>query len=112
MKKMISKKKKIKMTNNAVFGKTMETVTENGDTKLAPANARRNYLVSEPNYHTTKICSGNLLAIETKRTKILINESVSLGLSNLKISKVVMYDFWYGYLEPKYGEKAKLRYAT
>ena len=112
MQKMISKKKKIKMTNNAVFGKTMETVTENGDTKLAPANARRNYLVSEPNYHTTKICSGNLLATETKRTKILINESVSLGLSNLKISKVVMYDFWYGYLEPKYGEKTKLRYAT
>ena len=90
----------------------METVTENRDTMLAATKARRNYLGSEPNYHTTKVFPGNLLAIETKRTKILINKSVSLELSNLKTSKVVMHDFWSGYLEPKYGEEAKLCYMN
>ena len=31
---------------------------------------KRNKLVSEPNYHTTKRFSKNLLAIEMKKTKI------------------------------------------
>ena len=47
--------------------------------------------VSEPSYHTTKVYSENLLAIETKRTQISINKTVYLGLSILKIGKIVMY---------------------
>ena len=40
--------------NNLVFRKTMEKVRKNGDIKLITTEARTNYLVSEPNYHTTK----------------------------------------------------------
>ena len=42
------------MMNNAVFGKTMENVRKKRDIKLIITNRRINYLVSEPNYHTTK----------------------------------------------------------
>ena len=44
-----------KLMNNAVFGKTMENVTKHGDIKLVATERRRNYSVSELNYHTTKI---------------------------------------------------------
>ena len=37
------------------------------------AKAIRKYLVSETNYHTIKIFPENLLAIEMKRTQIIIN---------------------------------------
>ena len=47
-----------KTMNNAVFGKTMKNVT---------TNKRKNYLVSEPNYHTTKWFPEFLLAIEMKK---------------------------------------------
>ena len=51
---MISKKTFFKLMINGVFGKTMENVTKDRDIKLVTADMRRNYLVSEPNYHSTK----------------------------------------------------------
>ena len=53
--------------------------------------------------------SDNLIAIEMKiKTQIFMNKAVYLGLSILEISIIVMYDLWYDYVKPKYGEKAKL----
>ena len=56
-----------KLRNNAVFGKTMENVRKQRDIKLVITNKRRNYLVSEPNYHTKKWFSEHSLAIEIKK---------------------------------------------
>ena len=53
--------------NNAVFGKTMENVRKHRDIKLVTTEIRRNYLVSDLNYHTTKFFTENLLAIEMKK---------------------------------------------
>ena len=63
----------LKLTNNAVFGKTMENVRKHRDIKLDTTERRRNYLMSEPNYHTAKFFTENLLAIEIKK-QILIYE--------------------------------------
>ena len=54
--------------NNSVFGETMENMRKHWDMKLVTTEARRNYLVSELNYHTTNFFSENLFAIELKRT--------------------------------------------
>ena len=53
--------------NNAVFVKPMENMRKHKDIKLVPTEKRRNYLVSEQNYHTTKFFTDNLLAIEMKK---------------------------------------------
>ena len=45
-----------------------------------------------------------------KKTEILMNKPVCLRLSILELSKILMYDFWYNYVEPKYVEKTKLCY--
>ena len=58
-----------KLMNNAVFGKTMENVRKHRDIKLVTTERRRNYLVSEPNYHTTKFFIENLLAIKIKKQR-------------------------------------------
>ena len=39
-----------------------------------------------------------------------MSKAVCLGLSILELSKILMYEFWYDYLKPKYGEKVKLCY--
>ena len=46
----------------------------------------------------------------SKKTQLFINKPIYLGLSTLEISKIVIYEFWYDYVKPKYGEKAKLCY--
>ena len=96
--------------NDSVFGKTVENVRNHKDVKLVTTDKRRNQLVSEPNYHTTKWFSENLLAIEMKKTKVKTNKPVYLGLSILEISKALMYEFWYDYMKPKYRDKVKLCY--
>ena len=45
-----------------------------------------------------------------KKTEILMNKPAYLGLSIIKLSKISMYEFWYDYVKPTYGEKVKLCY--
>ena len=69
--------------SNAVFGKTVENVREHRDVKLSQQKEEetiRNYLVSEPNYETTKFLTKNLFAIEKRKTQILMNKPVYLGI--------------------------------
>ena len=88
----------------------MENVINYRDFKLVTTERRKNYLVSEPNFHTSKFFRVNLLAIEMKKSEILLNKSVYLGLLILEFSKILMYECWYDYVNPKYGEKVKLYY--
>ena len=76
-----------KLMNNSVFGKTMENVRKHRDIKLVTTEKRRIKLVSEPNYHTTKQFSENLIAIEMKKARVKMNKPLYLGMSILDISK-------------------------
>ena len=100
-----------KLMNNSVFGKTVENVRKHRDIKLVTTDEKRNKLVSEPNYYTTKRFSENLLATEITKTKVKMNKPIYLGMSVLNISKTLMHNFLYDYFKPKYGNKAKLCYA-
>ena len=97
-----------KLMNNAVFGKTTEDPRKHRDIKLVTTDKRRNQLASEPNYHTTKYFSENLMAIEMKKTKVKMNKPIYLGMSILDISKTLMYEFWFDYIKLKYQDRSTL----
>ena len=78
--------------------------------KFVTTERRMNYLVSEPNDHTTKFFTENLLAIEMRKTQVVMNKPVYLGLSISDLSKTVMYEFWHDYVKRKYGKNVKLCY--
>ena len=73
--------------SNAVLEKTVENVRKHTDIKLTRTKARRNYLVSKPNYHTTLFFSENLLPIKMKKPQIFMNKPIYLCLSILEIGK-------------------------
>ena len=105
-------KKFLKLMNNAVFGKTVKNERKNGNIKLVTTKRRRNYLVSEPNYHNRKFFTENSLAIEMRKNEMLINKPVYVDLSKLDLSKTVMCEFWYDYVKAKYVENRKRRYMN
>ena len=45
-----------------------------------------------------------------KKTEVKMNKPIYLGQAILDLSKTLMYEFWYDYVKPKYGDKAALCY--
>ena len=99
-----------KLMNNAVFGKAMENIRKHRDIKLVTTDKKRSKLVSEPNYHAMNYISEDLSIIEMRKTKVKMNKPIYLGLSILETSKILMYEFWYDYMKPKYSNNVKLCY--
>ena len=88
----------------------MENVRKHRNIKLVTTERRINFLVSEPNYHAARFLAENVLAIEMRKTRKLINKPVYLGLSILDLNKTVKSEFWYDYIKPKYAKNAKRCY--
>ena len=104
------KKDFFKLMDNSIFGKTMENIRKHRDIKLVTTNKRRKKLVLEPNYHTINYISEDLSIIEMNETKVKMNKPIYLRLSILEISKLLMYEFFYDYMKPKYNDNVKLWY--
>ena len=51
------------------------------------------------------------MAIEMRKTRVKMTKPLYLGMSISDISKILMYEFWYGYIIPKFGDRAKLYYT-
>ena len=101
-----------KLMNNSVFGKTMENIRNRVNVKLVNTQERLKKLVSKPNLKSPpKILSENLVSVHMKKTNLLMNKPVYLGMCILDLSKTIMYDFHYNYIKPKYGNKAKLLFT-
>ena len=96
-----------KLMNNTVFGKNFR---KHRDIKIVTTDKKRSKLVSEPNYHTINLISENLSIIEMRRTNVKMNKPIYLGLPILEITKLLMYEFWYDYMKPKYGDNVKSCY--
>ena len=65
--------------NDAVLGISIKNVRKNRDIKLVATEERRNYLVSEPNYHTKFFLKKKKIANKQKKT--FMNKAVYLSLS-------------------------------
>ena len=68
-----------KLMDNSVFSKTMENIRNHRDIKLVTTDKQRNKSASEPNYHSTKYNSGDLLIMEIKKVEVKMNKPL-LGL--------------------------------
>ena len=99
-----------KLMNNAVFGKMMENIRKHRNIKLAMS--RESYLktVMKPNFKSGVFFGENLMGCEMGKIKVVMNKPVYLGQAILDLNKIVMYEFHYNYMVPKYGNNLTLCY--
>ena len=69
--------------------------------KLAAAETKTIYLASELNYQIRT--SQNIYQQQKRKKGILVNRPTYLGLSILELSKILIYEFRYYYVQPKYS---------
>ena len=65
-----------KLMNNSVFGNTVENVRNHRDIKLVTSDKRRSILASEPNYHSSKCISKDLMIIEMRKVELKMNKPI------------------------------------
>ena len=99
-----------KLMNNAVFGKTMENVQKYKDIKICnPENILK--YTSSPLLHYWNQISDSMIIVHNYKSKVVMNKPIYVGAKILDLSKLLMYDFFYNYLKPKFGDRVKLIYT-
>ena len=105
------KKDFFKLMNNSVFGKMMENIRKHRNIKLVTTEQKYLCTVMKPNFKSGVLFGENLIGCEMGKIKVVMNKPVYLGQAILDLSKIVMYEFHYDYMVPKYSlEKLKLCY--
>ena len=102
-----------KLMNNAVFGKTMENIRKHRNIKLVNNIDSYLHTVMHPNFKSSVLIGENLMGCEMGKIKAVMNKPVYLGQAILDLSKIIMYEFHYDYMRPKYSrctDKLKLCY--
>ena len=94
-----------------IFGKTMECLRRRIDLELVTNPSRAKKVIAKPTTKHLDIVTDNVVAIKKQKPKIVVNRPIYLGFCILNLSKIVIYQFHYETILPKYGSLAKLAYT-
>ena len=88
-----------KLLNNAVYGKTMENMRKR--IKIRITTNEKDFLkyASRPTYIGHKKFGKNLVGIHEKKELLTLNKPLYVGCTVLELSKLVMYEFYYGFVK-------------
>jgi len=96
---------------NATFDKTMEEVRHRVNVRLDCDPNKLAKVVSRPTFRCAEIKNDDLTLVRGARQRVTLNKPISVGFSILEIFKLVMYEFYYDYLKPKYSDRCKLLFT-
>ena len=96
--------------NNSVFGKMMENIRKHRDINLVMNKEVYLKRVMKPNFKSGTIFSENLMGCKIGRIRVIMNKPVYLRQAILDLSMIIMYEFHYNYMKPKYGTNLQLCY--
>ena len=100
-----------KLMNNSVFGKTIENIRKRQNIILVDNRKKAAKLTSRPNFDRATIFDKNLIAVHMKKTEVYFNKPVYVGQAILDLSKTLMFNFHYNYIQKKYKHRAELLFT-
>ena len=89
----------------------MENLRNRVDIKLVNNEDRLKKYTSRPSFERFQIFNEDFVGVENKTTNLLLNKPVYVGATILELSKIVMYDFHYNVMKPKYGDNLNLLFT-
>ena len=89
----------------------MENLGNRVDIKLVNNEDGLRKYVSKPSFERFQMFNEDLVGIQNKKTNLLLNKPVYVGATILELSKIIMYDFHYNMVRPKYGENLNLLFT-
>ncbi|XP_060873806.1 uncharacterized protein LOC132947517 [Metopolophium dirhodum] len=100
-----------KLLNNAVFGKTMESLRKRFKMELVSCPQRLQKLINKQTFKHCTTYSENLAAVSLENKIIMFNKPIYIGFAVLDISKTMMYDYHFNVMKAHYGDNINLMYT-
>ena len=100
-----------KLMNNSVFGKTIENIRKRQNIFLVDDRKKAVKLKSRTNFDRATMFDKNLIAVHMKKTEVYFNKPVYVGQAILDLSKTLMFNFHYNYIQKKYKDRAELLFT-
>ena len=101
-----------KLANNSVFGKTCENVMNRVDVRLVRERKKALKQILKPNYKQHTIYNEDLVGIQMGLNKVKLNKPSYVGVAILDLSKILMYDFYYNFVQPTWGDRAEVLFTN
>ena len=100
-----------KLANNSVFGKTCENVMNRVDVRLVKERKKALKQILKPNYKQHTIYNVDLVGIQMGLNKVKLNKLSYVGVAILDLSKILMFDFYYNFVQPTWGDRAEVLFT-
>ncbi|KAL0849054.1 hypothetical protein ABMA28_013417 [Loxostege sticticalis] len=110
-----------KLLNNSIFGKTLENNEKRVNVHLVNEwsdqrnKTKKRYcadkLIASSNFHSASVFTENLVAIQSKPDRVILDKPIYIGFTVLELSKSHMYDFHYSVFEPSYKNRLRMCYT-
>ena len=91
-----------KLINNSFFGKTCEDVRKYTNVKIITDGEEIEKITRKQEYKRFIIYNKKLAAVLMDKTTVTLNKPRYIGSSILALSKTLMYDFHYSYMQKKF----------
>ena len=99
------KKRMAKLYSNANFGKWLQNVRKYVDVKICTREAIVTKYVNSPRFIESRQIGEDLTAVFLKKKKVVMDRKYSIGFTILEVSKLIMYEYWYEIIVPRFGEE-------
>lgn len=102
---------------NSIFGKTLENPEKRVDVKIVTNWHRigKRYgagvLIAKPTFESCTIFDSNMAGVQMRKCLIKYDRPCYVGFTVLDLSKTILYEFHYSYMQEKYGNRAFVLYT-
>ena len=97
-----------KLFPNSTYGKCIENVRNRINLRLIVDKMKLTRAAAKASFKRAEIINEDLVLVETARVRVKLCKPIAVGVTILELSKLIMFDFYYNCIQPKFGQRMEL----